>query len=159
MTHTFSSLPDSFPLNWSYLARKGARAGELPRRGRGCFSEFLRESDPPLTEGRRPRPDSPSFGSLSFSEVIESLFNALSKGEGGRDEPGVEIPSGEGAREPGREAMWNPRGDAAPLGAGDSFGVPRFERGGWTDSVEAVEMASGRVGLFGSDMVVKGDDD
>jgi hypothetical protein len=33
------------------------------------------------------------------------------------------------------------------------LGVPRFEGGRWIDSVEAVETASGRVGLLGEDMM------
>ena len=171
MTQTFCFLPSS-PVYSSYLARKGARAGLEPRRGSGALSEFLRERDSP-TEGRRsldlPSPPStdPSSPAASSSplRLIERLFMARKRGDGGRDEPGVAMPSSEGetgrdpgggrgrggpgpgrggggGRDPGRDWMWKPRGEPGAEGGIEGGSSCR-------DWVEAVETISGRVVMMG----------
>lgn len=112
MTATFSVLP--LPSMGSNLARKGAMAGEEPRRALGARRELVRESD--------------SAGlACSKTEAAEvcvrgfmvSLPMALRRGEGGREDPGVE--RGDTGRLPGSEASWNPRGDGARVDGGESF--------------------------------------
>lgn len=64
------------------------------------------------------------------------------RGEGGRDDPGVS--RGETGREPGRDWIWNPKGDPGAVKGGEcrvGTGAWRFdiERGliviGWFDMV------------------------
>lgn len=135
MTATFSVLVAD-PSNSSNLARKGASAGLDPRRALGALSEGLRFNSCSPTDGRR------ALGVGSSTGFIERLFIALIKGEGGREDPGVE--TGDTARDPGRDASWNPRGDAGAVEGGESErGVPVVDMGWWSDSVDWEESAEG----------------
>lgn len=118
MTATFSSISALGSIS-SNLARKGAMAGEEPRRGMGDLRDVLRlRSVSPRESPTDPRR---VFGGGSVAFCIDRLFIARRSGEGGRDEPGVE--RGETAREPGREASWNPRGDPGVVDGGEPLGV------------------------------------
>lgn len=52
---------------------------------------------------------------------------ARRSGEGGREDPGVL--KGDTARDPGREASWNPRGDPGAVDGGEPLGVGAAEVG------------------------------
>lgn len=121
------------------MAKKGAIAGELPRR---TFGPLALEIEP-LRERVSKATFVPCMGELLEVWVRgfifrERLLKDRKRGEGGREDPGVS--RGETGRDPGRDCNWNPRGDAGAVEGGESLvgtGAWRFdmERGlmviGW----------------------------
>ena len=114
MTATFSVLP--VPSIGSNLARKGTMAGDEPLRG--LF----------LTDSLRAMLGFPSASTPAAAELAEvcvrgfilSAPMALSRGDGGRDEPGVDM--GEIGRLPGSDAIpESPRGDPGAVEGGESL--------------------------------------
>lgn len=169
ITQTFSSL-SAVPSISSNFARNGAMAGDEPRRGRGALSDVLRLSNVSPSElvdadsdGRRslagPSVTEPSSDGAAPAPtlwlLIVRLFRLRISGDGGRDEPGVDSPDGDGAREPGNEAMpvKASSGEVGAVEGGVPAGVFAAELGidgtsPCCDWVEDVEMSEGR-SMFG----------